>query len=76
VPKSRVVVKNKQASKTEIGIEINRSSFIGESLVAKHNKEHKWWYLENQDVDEVTVVGIFDSATDLCESTAFWGRQD
>jgi len=45
-----------------IHCDIVRRRFVGETLFAKHNPGHKWYYLSNQDVNEVAVLQIYDSA--------------
>lgn len=39
-----------------------RRRFVGETLFGKYNPDHKWYYLSNQDVNEVAVLQIYDSA--------------
>ena len=38
-----------------------RRRFVGETFYAKSNPEHRWYYLSEQQPDEVTMLKIYDS---------------
>ena len=38
-----------------------RRRFVGETFYAKFNPEHRWYYLSEQQPDEVTMLKIYDS---------------
>ena len=38
---------------------------LGETLLPLYNPDAKWYYLNGQGSDEVTVIKIFDSDTDV-----------
>jgi hypothetical protein len=47
---------------------------LGETLLPLYNPDAKWYYLNGQHSDEVTVIKIFDSDDDVaasCLSTFF-----
>ncbi|KAK1832979.1 hypothetical protein QBC39DRAFT_425078 [Podospora conica] len=45
-----------------VACDIVRRRFIGETLFGTFNPHHKWYYLSDQDVDEITVLQVYDSA--------------
>ncbi|KAL2036840.1 hypothetical protein N7G274_010383 [Stereocaulon virgatum] len=51
---------------------------LGETLLPLYNPDTKWYYLNGQHNDEVTVIKIFDSDADVaascCPHTAFYHR--
>jgi hypothetical protein len=38
-----------------------RRKYFGETFYARFNPNHKWYYVSNQQPDEVTLLKIFDS---------------
>lgn len=41
-----------------------RRKYVGETFYSKFNPNHKWYYLSNQQPDEVTMLKIHDSSED------------
>ncbi|KAF2790169.1 hypothetical protein K505DRAFT_221899, partial [Melanomma pulvis-pyrius CBS 109.77] len=41
-----------------------RRKYTGETFYAKFNPEQRWYYMPNQDPDEVLLLKIFDSRMD------------
>ncbi|KAI4169497.1 MAG: hypothetical protein LQ343_005637, partial [Gyalolechia ehrenbergii] len=39
--------------------------YHGEKFLGKHTESHKWYYMKNQDVDEVALLKISDSQADF-----------
>ena len=42
-----------------------RRRFVGESFYARFNPEHRWYYLSDQRPDEVTMLKIYDSDSQI-----------
>jgi hypothetical protein len=42
-------------------VEKIQTNWIEESMYLKYNKQHKWYWLSNQTIDEVTCLVVWDS---------------
>jgi hypothetical protein len=45
--------------------DVIRVRFIGGTVYVAHNEGQKWYYLSNQDPDEVLLLKMFDSQSDV-----------
>lgn len=44
-----------------------RHDFIGQTVSINHSPEQKWYYLDNQTPEEVTLIKIWDNQEDLAK---------
>ena len=42
-----------------------RRDFVGENMFAKHNPDYRWYYLPDQEKDEVLLIKIHDSSLEV-----------
>ncbi|KAH8678135.1 hypothetical protein BX600DRAFT_145551 [Xylariales sp. PMI_506] len=58
-----------------VSVDIIRRKYIGETCFSKHNPDQEWYYLSDQNTNEIILLKIYDSSNDVeakfCLHSAF-----
>lgn len=61
---------NSAADNDLVACDLVYEHYEGEHFKVKYNPLHKWYYLQNQTKDEITLIQNYDSRTNISETVS------